>query len=145
MADELSNSFAFKREKSEIMEVIYYFIGIILAIVLMIYFVDMSHRIQDGKLLKGDKKPLGEDTSSVAKEAKLQYRYPRAKVCPLCKAELEQHDVLVATIFDEVNESGRQRVLIHGCKYCNQRESKESAETKENRDGHERNPREIEI
>ncbi len=111
------------------MESIFYFIGIIFAIFLAIYFVDLGHRIQDGTLISSGLRQATPSPASKLPSAtpKQLYRYPRAKICPLCKAELEPHDVLVATIFDEVNESGKQRVLIHGCKFCHRRESKNSA------------------
>lgn len=101
------------------MESLLYFVGFIIAIFIIIYSMDTVHRFQDGTLLKKSGRQPDDAAKSTA--SRKSYTYPRAKICPLCKAELEQHDVLVATIFDEVNERGKQRVLIHGCKYCKSR------------------------
>lgn len=107
------------------METLFYFIGLIIAIFVAIYFMDTAHRIQDGTLIG---KRQGMPPSHAPKKGSNtpKQSYPRPKICPACGAHLEPHDVLVATMFDEKTENGRQRVLIHGCKYCHKRENKSS-------------------
>jgi hypothetical protein len=100
-----------------------YFIGVIIAIFVAIYFMDTAHRIQDGTLV-GKRQGMPPSRGSPKGPDAPKPSYPRPKICPVCGAHLEPHDVLVATMFDEKTENGRQRVLIHGCKYCHKREGK---------------------
>lgn len=110
------------------MDTFFYFIGIVAAIAITIYFVDGTHRMKDK--FKGSPKQkskgIRNNSRNGSQKKENLYQYPRAKICPCCGAHLEQHEVLVATMYDEKNGDGKQRVLIHGCRYCHKRDKKKS-------------------
>jgi len=47
-------------------------------------------------------------------------RPPGARICPLCGKELTHFEALYAS---EVEEDGKKKILIHGCRYCYKNES----------------------
>jgi hypothetical protein len=42
-------------------------------------------------------------------------RSPGTRLCPLCGRELTKYEALYAS---EVEEDGKKKILIHGCRYC---------------------------
>lgn len=47
-------------------------------------------------------------------------RAPGARLCPLCGSELTRYDSLFAS---EVEERGKKKIRIHGCRYCYKEDS----------------------
>lgn len=47
-------------------------------------------------------------------------RAPGTRLCPLCGSELSKYESLFAS---EVEEQGRKKIRIHGCRFCYKEDS----------------------
>ncbi|OHD65914.1 MAG: hypothetical protein A2176_03675 [Spirochaetes bacterium RBG_13_51_14] len=98
------------------MTALLYLIGIIIGATVFIY---LYSSYQSGKeKLREMREPKEPPSPSVNPEI-IDYfsikREPGTRLCPLCGKELTKYEALYAS---EVEEQGKRKILIHGCRYC---------------------------
>jgi CRISPR/Cas system-associated protein Cas10 (large subunit of type III CRISPR-Cas system) len=98
------------------MSAILYLIGLIIGATVFIYLYSSYQSGRETlKEMRGRKNP---PAPTVNPERVDYFNIPRApgtRLCPLCGKELSKYEALYAS---EVEEEGKKKILIHGCKYC---------------------------
>lgn len=98
------------------MSEILYLIGLIIGATVFIY---LYSSYQSGKeKLKEIREKKNPPEQTVNPERVDYFSIPRApgtRLCPLCGTELSKYEALYAS---EVEEGGKKKILIHGCRYC---------------------------
>jgi hypothetical protein len=97
------------------MSALLYLIGLIIGATVFIYLYSGYQRGKDKlKEMRGQSKPEPSMNPDLVDYFSIK-RAPGTRLCPLCGKELTKYESLYAS---EVEEQGKKKILIHGCRYC---------------------------
>lgn len=102
------------------MSALLYLIGLIIGATIFIYLYS-SYQQGKEKLMemRGQSKPAPSMNPDMVDYFAIK-RAPGTRLCPLCGKELTKYESLYAS---EVEEQGKKKILIHGCRYCYKEET----------------------
>ena len=97
------------------MSALLYLIGLIIGATVFIYLYSSYQQGKEKlKEIRGQSKPAPTMNPDMVDFFAIK-RAPGARLCPLCGKELTKYEALYAS---EVEEQGKKKILIHGCRYC---------------------------
>jgi hypothetical protein len=93
-----------------------YLVGLIIGAAVFLYIYST---IRSGKekfdAYRDRKSPPAPSVNPDLIDSSSMKRPPGTRLCPLCGRELTKYEALYAS---EVEEDGKKKILIHGCRYC---------------------------
>ncbi len=96
------------------MELIFIFLGALIAIAIYLYFMNKLHESED-RLKKEEIEIDDKKEEEKPSETREEPEGLKPRFCPLCKSELKKHESVYAEMY---KGEQRPKVIIHGCKYC---------------------------
>lgn len=97
------------------MSALLYLIGLIIGATVFIYLYSSYQQGKEKlKEMRGQSKPAQSMNPDTIDYFAIK-RAPGTRLCPLCGKELTKYEALYAS---EVEEEGKKKILIHGCRYC---------------------------
>jgi|RifCSP16_2_1023846.scaffolds.fasta_scaffold230705_2 CRISPR/Cas system-associated protein Cas10 (large subunit of type III CRISPR-Cas system) len=112
------------------MSSILYLIGLIIGATVFIYLYSSYQSGKEKfKEMRGQKNPPAPTVNPERVDYFSISRVPGTRLCPLCGKELSKYEALYAS---EVEEEGKKKILIHGCKYCYKDKEDKGSSNKQN-------------
>lgn len=97
------------------MEIIFIFLGALIAVAIYLFFINKLHESEDKAKKEEIEVASKEEEKEQSSKTKEEPEGLKPKFCPLCKSELKKHDSIYAEMY---KGEQRPKVIIHGCKYC---------------------------